>query len=118
MGRKLSGGEKKRVALARALLQRPQILILDEITSGLDGPTVASLLEGLDTFRQERSVILISHKPSAISWANRIVLLEEGKVLDEGKHEELMHRRESYRALYHGLSREASKPAQIGVFEL
>jgi len=118
LGRRLSGGEKKRVALARALLQRPQILILDEVTSGLDGPTAASLLEGLEAFFQERSLILISHKPSAISWADRVVLLDEGKVLDEGKHQELMHRRELYRLLYRGVSAEASHQAEIGAFEL
>src|SRR5712691_161350 len=79
MGRKLSGGEKKRVALARAFLQRPEILILDEVTSALDGPTVARMLEALDHFRQGRSVVLISHKPSAISWADRIVVVDRGK---------------------------------------
>jgi ABC-type bacteriocin/lantibiotic exporter with double-glycine peptidase domain len=117
MGRKLSGGEKKRVALARAFLQRPQILILDEVTTALDGPTVASLLEALDSFRQGRSVILISHKPSAISWAERIVVLDEGKVLDEGIHQELVRRCELYRLLYYGLSREASSWEEIEAFD-
>jgi ABC-type multidrug transport system fused ATPase/permease subunit len=117
VGGKLSGGEKKRVALARAFLQEPQILILDEVTSALDGPTVASLLEALDSFRQGRSVILISHKPSAISWAHRIVVLDQGKILDEGGHQELVRRCELYRLLYHGLSREASDREEIGAFE-
>jgi len=117
MGRKLSGGEKKRVALARAFLQRPQILILDEVTSALDGPTAAGLLDALDNFRQGRSVILISHKASAISWADRIVVLDRGKIVDQGKHGELMRRCELYRLLYHGLSRESSNPAEIGVLE-
>jgi ABC-type multidrug transport system fused ATPase/permease subunit len=117
MGRRLSGGEKKRVALARALLQRPQILILDEVTSALDGPTTARVLEALDDFRQGRSVVLISHKPSAISWADRIVVLDKGRVLDQGKHGELMHRCELYRRLYHGQARESSTPATIGEHE-
>ena len=114
MGRKLSGGEKKRVALARAFLQKPQILILDEVTSALDGPTVARMLEALDHFRQGRSVVLISHKPSAISWADRIVLLDKGRIVDQGKHGELMRRCELYRRLYRGQSRESSTPAAIG----
>jgi len=117
MGRKLSGGEKKRVALARAFLQRPQILILDEVTSALDGPTAARMLEALDHFRQGRSVVLISHKPSAISWADRIVVLDKGRIVDEGKHGELMHRCELYRRLYRGQSRESSTPATIGAYE-
>jgi ABC-type multidrug transport system fused ATPase/permease subunit len=109
MGRKLSGGEKRRVALARAFLQRPQILILDEVTSGLDGPTAARMLEGLDRFRQSKcSLLLISHKPSAISWAERIVVLHQGRVQDQGKHEQLIHRCPLYRLLYYGPSVEAS----------
>ncbi len=117
MGRKLSGGEKKRVALARAFLQRPQILILDEVTSALDGPTAAGLFDGLDNFRQGRSVILISHKASAISWADRIIVLDRGRVLDEGGHQELVHRCELYRLLYEGLAREVSNPEEIEAFE-
>jgi ATP-binding cassette subfamily B protein len=118
MGRKLSGGERRRVALARAFLQRPQILILDEVTSGLDGPTVARVLEALDNFRQGRSVVLISHKASAMSWADRIVVLDQGKVLDHGKHEQLIHRCALYRLLYYGLSSEVSNQAEIGAFGL
>src|SRR5216684_1388855 len=117
MGRKLSGGEKKRVALARAFLQRPQIFILDEVTSALDGPTAARLLEALDHFGQGRSVVLISHKPSAICWADRIVVLDRGKVVAQGKHGELMHRCELYRRLCHGQPREFSTPATIGAHE-
>jgi len=117
MGRKLSGGEKKRVALARAFLQCPQILILDEVTSALDGPTAARMLEALDHFRQGRSVVLISHKPSAIVWADRIVVLDKGRIVDEGKHGELMHRCELYRRLYRGQSRESATPATIGAYE-
>jgi ABC-type bacteriocin/lantibiotic exporter with double-glycine peptidase domain len=116
LGRKLSGGEKKRVALARAFLQRPQILVLDEVLSGLDGPTVARVLEALANFRQNRSVLLISHKASAMSWADRIVVLGEGKVLDDGKHEELIHRCGLYRALYFGLQPEISTEANIATF--
>ena len=110
MGRKLSGGEKKRVALARAFLQRPQILILDEVTSALDAPTAAGLLEALDRFRQLRSVILITHKPAAISWAERIVVLDAGRAIDQGKHADLMRRCELYRSLYHDPSRDSSSP--------
>jgi ABC-type multidrug transport system fused ATPase/permease subunit len=102
MGGKLSGGEKKRVALARAFLQRPQILILDEITSGLDTSTANAVLTAIDTFRHGRSIVLISHKPSAISWADRIVVLDRGKILDDGKHERLIDRCGLYRRLYQG----------------
>jgi ABC-type bacteriocin/lantibiotic exporter with double-glycine peptidase domain len=117
MGRKLSGGEKKRVALARAFLQRPQILILDEVTSGLDGPTITSLLEALDIVRRATSIILISHKPSAMSWANRIVVLDQCKVLDQGNHAQLIDRCELYRGLYYGPSQESSDLVRIDALE-
>lgn len=117
MGRKLSGGEKKRVALARALLQQPRILILDEVTSALDGPTVAGLLKALDHFRRGRSMILISHKPSAISWADRIVVLDRGRIVDQGTHAELIQRCELYEKLYHGRSEANSAQVTSGVSE-
>jgi ATP-binding cassette subfamily B protein len=113
MGRKLSGGEKKRVALARVFLQRPQILILDEVTSALDGPTAERLLDALDEFKQGRSLILISHKPSAISWADRILVLDRGRILDQGTHRELMRRCEFYRRLYRGQAGESSVPEEV-----
>src|SRR3984957_13309191 len=71
LGSRLSGGERKRLALARALLQQPKILIVDEITSSLDAPTAAGLLDGLDLFRHGRTLILISHRPATILWADR-----------------------------------------------
>ena len=117
MDGKLSGGERKRVALARAFLQRPRILILDEVTSALDGPTAASLLEALDSFRYEKSVILISHRPSEVSWANRVMVLNRGKILDHGKHEDLMNRCELYRTLYDGLPLKSPNQAQIEALE-
>ena len=113
MGRKLSGGEKKRVALARAFLQRPQILILDEVTSALDGPTAERLLDALSEFKHGRSLLLISHKPSAISWADRILVLDQGKILDQGTHRELMRRCEFYSRLYHGQAGESSVPEEV-----
>ncbi len=66
LGNRPSGGEKKRVALARTLLQSPSILILDEITSALDEPTAAALLQGLNTFRKARTLVVISHRPATI----------------------------------------------------
>lgn len=118
MGRKLSGGERRRVALARAFLQQPRILILDEVTSGLDGPTVARVLEALDNFHQGRSVVLISHKATAMSWADRIVVLDRGKIVDHGNHEQLIDRCALYRLLYYGLSPEISDQTTIGTFGL
>jgi ABC-type multidrug transport system fused ATPase/permease subunit len=79
LGKSLSGGEKKRLALARTLLQQPKILIVDEITSSLDAPSAAGLLEGLDLFRRERTLVVVSHRPATILWADRILVVENGR---------------------------------------
>jgi ABC-type multidrug transport system fused ATPase/permease subunit len=105
LGGRLSGGEKKRVALARTLLQQPRILIVDEITSALDGPAAAGLLQGLELFRQARTLVVISHRPATIVWADRILVVDEGAIVDSGKHEELILRCEAYRRIWQSQDR-------------
>jgi ABC-type multidrug transport system fused ATPase/permease subunit len=98
-GERLSGGQRQRAALARAVLQNPRLLILDEATSALDGLTERRLLKALDSFVQDRTTILIAHRLSAILWADRIVVLGMGRVVDEGTHPELYRRCDLYRQL-------------------
>jgi ABC-type multidrug transport system fused ATPase/permease subunit len=98
-GQRLSGGERKRVALARAMLQQPKLLILDELTSALDGPTSMGLLHSLERFRQGRTVVVISHRPSTICWADRIFVLDKGGIVDQGAHTELIQRCVLYQEL-------------------
>jgi ATP-binding cassette subfamily B protein len=104
-GGRLSGGEKKRVALARSLLQQPRILIVDEITSALDAPTAVGLLRGLELFRQARTLVVISHRPATILWADRIVVVHEGRVVDSGQHAPLMQRCQVYRTIWQSQDR-------------
>ena len=99
-GRRLSGGEKKRVALARAVLQEPRILILDELMGALDGLTTSRIMERLKEQFDGRTVIFVSHRPAMITWATRIVVLRKGKVLDSGSHEQLTQRCLEYTRLY------------------
>lgn len=101
-GRRLSGGEKKRVALARAILQSPRILILDELASALDGLTAMRVMQRLEEYLNGRTVIVVSHRPATIIWARRIVVLRNGRVLDSGSHGELTQRCSEYLRLYTG----------------
>ena len=98
-GGKLSGGERQRVALARALLQRPQIIVLDESTSALDAITEQNLFEAMSEVSQETITIVISHRLSTIMWADRIVVIDRGRVIAEGSHSSLYETNLSYRLL-------------------
>jgi ABC-type multidrug transport system fused ATPase/permease subunit len=100
LGAKLSGGERKRLALARTLLQQPRILIVDEITSSLDGPSATALLHGLEHFRRSRTLVVVSHRPSTILWADRILVVEDGAIVDSGRHADLILRCQAYRRIW------------------
>jgi len=100
LGGRLSGGEKKRLALARTLLQEPRILIVDEITSALDAPTATGLLQGLELFRRARTLVVISHRPATILWADRILVVNHGRVVDTGQHDDLIVRCLPYRTIW------------------
>jgi ABC-type multidrug transport system fused ATPase/permease subunit len=118
LGSRLSGGERKRLALARALLQQPRILIVDEITSSLDAPTAAGVLEGLDVFRLGRTLVVISHRPATILWADRILVVENGAIADSGKHQELIDRCEAYRKIWKFQDDEMPSTSPLSVDEI
>ena len=89
-GLKLSGGEKQRVAIARTLLKNPPILVLDEATSALDSRTEQAIQETLERIARNRTTIIIAHRLSTVVGADRIAVLEDGKVAESGTHEELL----------------------------
>ena len=99
-GRSLSLGQRQLVALARVLLQDPSILILDEATASVDPLTEAQIQEGLDLVLQQRTAILIAHRLSTIRHADRILVLDRGKIVEEGNHDALMQQAGHYAQLY------------------
>lgn len=98
-GIKLSGGERQRVGIARALIKDPAILIFDEATSSLDAFVEAEIREAIREASQGRTTIIIAHRFSTIRYANRIIVMDEGQIVGEGKHEELYNSCALYRRL-------------------
>ncbi len=99
-GIKLSGGQKQRLALARALVTDPSILILDDVTSALDGETEARVQDALNHVMRGRTTFIIAHRLSSVVDANRILVVEQGQIVDSGTHAELVEREGLYQQLY------------------
>ncbi|MCG8451530.1 MAG: ABC transporter ATP-binding protein/permease [Pirellulales bacterium] len=107
-GNRLSGGQRQRIALARAILRDPEILILDEATSQIDAESEHLIHEVLEKFVQGRTAFMITHRPSTLALADRIVVMERGQILDVGSSNELSARCELFRRLAHLEYRESA----------
>ncbi len=99
-GVNLSGGQRQRLAIARAIVKQPRVLILDEATSSLDNESELLVQDALDQFMQGRTTFVIAHRLSTIQRANRIVVLNKGRIVEEGTHAALLERRGLYHHLY------------------
>ena len=106
-GLKLSGGERQRVGIARALLADPRVLVLDEATSALDGPTEEAIQATLRKVRAGRTTMVIAHRLSTIVDADLILVLRRGRIVERGRHAELLERGGEYAALWRRQTREA-----------
>jgi ATP-binding cassette subfamily B protein len=96
----LSGGQRQRIAIARAFLTNPAILILDDSTSAVDSATEDQIQRAMRRISRERTTFLITHRLSQIRWADYILVLRRGELVDQGTHEELMARSGDYRRIF------------------
>ena len=100
MGGRLSGGEKQRICIARALLKDAPILILDEATSSLDTEAESVVQKALENLMKGRTTFVIAHRLSTIAYAHRIIVLKDGKIVEQGRHTELLDYKGEYYKLY------------------
>jgi ATP-binding cassette subfamily B protein len=96
----LSGGQRQRFAIARAFLTNPRILILDDSTSAIDSATEDHIQRAMRRISRDRTTFMITHRLSQIRWADRILVLRRGKLIDQGTHEDLMERCADYRHIF------------------
>ena len=99
-GTRLSGGQRQRVAIARMVLAEPKVVILDEATSALDHETEARLYRALASFLRERTTLIVAHRLSAIRQASRVVVFEDGQLIEEGSHDHLIAQQGLYARLF------------------
>ena len=98
-GVRLSGGQQQRIAIARAMLSNPDILILDEATSHLDTFTERAIQKAVEQISRNRTVVVIAHRLSTVRKADKVLVLDDGQIVEEGRHDELLVRNGPFRKM-------------------
>jgi ATP-binding cassette subfamily B protein len=112
LGNQLSGGQRQRIAIARALVRDPAVLLLDEPTSALDATTEAALAATIARLARDRTVITVTHRLAAVQHADQIHVLDQGRIVEQGTHRDLVAREGLYAELWRSQEREAGQPAR------
>ena len=99
-GVKISGGQKQRIAIARAIIKNPDILILDEATSSLDSKSEKKIQDAIDSLSKETTLIVIAHRLSTIENSDKIIVMEQGKIVEQGDHKSLLAKNGAYAKLH------------------
>ncbi len=100
-GYRLSGGEKQRIAIARVLLKAPDVVILDEATAHLDSESESAIQQAFETALRGRTSLVIAHRLSTIINADQILVVKDGRIVERGRHEQLLANKQFYAELYH-----------------
>ncbi len=99
-GFRLSGGQRQRLAMARAFLRDPEVLILDEATSNLDSQSEYLIQRALGSFGENRTVVIVAHRLSTVRGADKILVMHQGRLVEQGTHDELIERKGTYAEMW------------------